>query len=62
MQREITILSEASQKEKERCHAMSLTCRLYNMVQMNLLKQKQTHGHRELTTVCQGEGGGGRVE
>ena len=41
----------------------SLTCEIYNMIQMNLsTKQKQTCRHREQICGCQGEGGQGRVD
>ena len=58
MQLEIIILSEISQKEKDKYHMISLICGIQNMTQMNItMKQKQTHGHREQT--CGGQGGGG---
>ena len=47
---EIIILSEVSQKEKDKYHMVSLMCATYNMTQVNLA---QTRGHREQT--------GGRV-
>ena len=59
MQPEIIILSEVSQKEKDKYRMISLICGIYNMTQMNLsTKQKQTHGHREQTCSCQGGGAG----
>ena len=62
MQLEIIILSEISQKEKDKCHMISLICRISTMTQMNLsMKQKQNQGHREQTCGCQGGGGWGRV-
>ena len=45
MQLGIPILSEVSQKEKDKYHMISLICGLYNMAQMNLsTEKKQTHG------------------
>ena len=44
MQLEIGILTKVSQKEKDKHHMISLTCRIQNMTHMNLfMKQKQTH-------------------
>ena len=55
---EMIILSEISQKEKDKYHMMSLICGLYNMAQMNLsTKRKQTRRRREQTCGCQGEVG-----
>ena len=49
MDLEIIILSEISQKEKDKQHMISLICGIQNMTQMNLsTKQKQTHRLREL--------------
>ena len=54
MQLEMIILSEVSQKEKDKYHMLSLICGIQNMMQMNLsMQQKQSHGYREQT--------GGRV-
>ena len=54
MDLEIIILSEVSQKEKDKYHVISLTCGIQNMTQMNQsTKQKQTHRHREETCACQ---------
>ena len=57
MQLEIIILSEASQKEKDRYHMILLICRIEKeMVQMNsFTKQKQTHRLREQIYGNQGE-------
>ena len=53
MDLEIIILSEIRQKEKDKYHMISLICRIYNMIQMNLFtKQKQTQRHREQTCAC----------
>ena len=61
MDLEIIILSEVSQKEKDKYHMISLICVIQNMTQMNLFtKQKQIHRHREKTCGCQGGGGWGR--
>ena len=55
---EILILSEVSQKEKDKYHMISLICEIQNMAQMNLsIEQKQSHGHGEQTCSCQGEKG-----
>ena len=52
---ETTILSEVSQKEKDKYHMMSLMCGMQNMLSMNLsMKQKQTNRHRRSTCACQG--------
>ena len=48
MHLQIIIVSEVSQKEKDKRHMMSLTCGIYNITQMNLsTMQKQTRRHRE---------------
>ena len=45
MDLENIIVSKASQAEKDK-YCVSLTCRIYNTMQMNLsTKQKQTHRH-----------------
>ena len=55
MDLEIIILSEVSQKEKDKPQMISLICGIYDMTQMNLfMKQKQTHRYREQTCGCQG--------
>ena len=55
MQLQIIILSEVSQKEKDKCHMTSLIC---DMMQMSLsMRQKQNHGLREETGGCQEVGG-----
>ena len=60
MDLEIIILSEVSQKEKDKYHMISLLCGIQNMTQMNIsTKQKQTHRYREQTCGCQGGGGVG---
>ena len=55
MDLEIIILSEVSQKEKDKYHMISLICGIQNTTQMNLsTKQKQTRRHRQQTCGCQG--------
>ena len=61
MQLETLILSEASQKEKDKYHRMSLICGTQNRAQANLCT-KQKEIHREHTCGYQGEGGGGGME
>ena len=59
MDLEMIILSEVSQKEKDKYHMISLICGIENMTQTNLAaKQKQTHTHGEQTRGCQGSGEG----
>ena len=46
MDMEIIILSEVSQKEKDKYHMISLICGIQNMAQINLsTEKKQTNGH-----------------
>ena len=60
MDLEIIILSEVSQKEKDKYYMISLICGIYNMVQVNLFtKQKQTHRHRKQTYGYQKANGAG---
>ena len=48
MDLEITVLSEVSQKEKDKYSMISLTYGIQNATQMNLsMKQRQTHTCRE---------------
>ena len=55
MQLEILILSEVSQKEKEKYHMIQLRFGMYHMEQKNWpTKQKRTHRHIEQTYACQG--------
>ena len=59
MEPETPILSEVSQKKKDKYHLLSLICRIQNMTQMSLsVKQKQTHRHRGQTRVAKVEGVG----
>ena len=61
MDLEKIILSEVSQKEKDKYH-VSLICEISNMAQTNLsMKQKQTHRHRK-DRGCQEEGGGSGMD
>ena len=47
MDLEITLLSEVSQKEKDKYRMISLMCGISNTTQMTIsMKQKQTHRHR----------------
>ena len=55
MDLEVIILSEVSQKEKDK-YMISLTCGVHKMIQMNLFmnqKQTETHRHGEQTCPCQ---------
>ena len=57
MDLEITVLSEVSQKEKDKYSMISLTYGIQNATQMNLsMKQRQTHTCREQICGCQGGG------
>ena len=54
----ITILSEVSQKEKDKYHMITLIYGISNRAQMNLsTKQKQIQRHRDETCDCQGGAG-----
>jgi len=53
MEPETLILSEASQKEKDRHHMISLTCGVENMAQITYLQNRKDHGHVGQTHVCQ---------
>uniref|UniRef100_A0A8D1W4W1 DUF1725 domain-containing protein n=1 Tax=Sus scrofa TaxID=9823 RepID=A0A8D1W4W1_PIG len=58
MQLKIITLNEVSQKEKDKCHMISLMCGIYSVAQMNLsTEQRQTHSHGEQTRGCQGRRG-----
>ena len=44
---ETIVLSEVSEKEKEKYHVIALICGIHNMTEMNQsTKQKQTHSNR----------------
>ena len=59
MDLEMIILSEVSQKEKDKYHMILLICGIENRTQMNMsAKQKQTHRYRKQSCGCQGEGEG----
>ena len=59
MDLEIMLLSEVSQKEKDKYHIISLICGIENRTQMNMsAKQKQTHRYRKQSFGYQGESGG----
>ena len=61
MDLEMSTLSEEIQTEKDKYHMISLTCRIENMIQMDLfIKQKQTHRLRKQTYGYQRGKGGGR--
>ena len=48
MDLEIIILSEVSQKGKDKCYVVSLKCGIYTMTQMNLsMKQRLTHTYHQ---------------
>ena len=60
MDLKIIILSEVSQKEKNKYHVVSLICGIYKMLQMNLFtKQKQSHRQRKQIYGYQMVNGGG---
>jgi len=55
MELETLILSEVSQKEKDKYHMISLISGIEYMAQMNLsTEKKQTYVHGEQICVCQG--------
>ena len=59
MDLETVIQSEVSQKEKNKYHILTHTCRIQKNDTMNLFtKQKQTHRHRKQTWLQKGKGGG----
>ena len=57
MDREIIILSEVSQKEKNKYYIIAFTCRITNIMQMNLSK-KQTQAHRHRAQIVVTKNGG----
>ena len=62
MDREIIILSEISQTEKDKNHMILLILEFKHMIQMNLFtKQKQTHRHGKQTYGYQREQGRGGI-
>ena len=49
----IIVLSEVSQKEKDKYYMTLLISGIQNMIQINIsMKQKQTHRYREQTCGC----------
>ena len=62
MELETLILSEESQKEKDRHHMISLICGVENMAQMIYLQNRKDHGLGGQTCVCQGGGEGSRMD
>ena len=57
---EMIILSEVSQREKDKYHTISLRRRFYITAQMNLTYTTETDLQtQEQTCGCQGQGGGG---
>ena len=65
MELQILILSEESQKEKDKYHMMSLICVIYNMEQMILSKKKKKtetdHSHGEQIWGYHGRKGHGQA-
>ena len=63
MDLDIIILSEVSQKEKDKYQVISLICGIKNVTQMNLCtKQKQTQTWRTGLWLPRGRGCGGRLD
>ena len=60
MDLEITILSEVSQKEKDKCHMILYKWNLKYGTNEPIYKQKQSYRYGEQTFGCQGEGVWGR--
>ena len=58
MERETLILSEVSQKEKDKYHRISLISGIYYIGTNEPFHRKETHGLGEQTCGCQGGGGG----
>ena len=57
------ILSEVSQKEKDKCLIILFIAGIKDLAQMNLFtRKKQTHGHGEHTCCCQGVGERSRMD
>ena len=58
MDPENIILTEVSQKEKDKYYMILLICEIQSMTQMNLsMKQQQIHRHRNQTCGCHGGDG-----
>ena len=59
MELETLILSEISQKEKDKYHTISIRCGIYYIALRNVSpEKKQTPVYGEQTCGCQEEGGG----
>ena len=59
MDLETIILSKVSQKEEDKYHVISLTCRIYNTTQTNIgMIQKQPQRHRTDVLLPRGSGAG----
>ena len=62
MELETLILSEVSQKEKDKQHMISLISGIQYTAQMNLSMEKKIYGHGEQTYGFQGGGGGSGMD
>ena len=63
MELKTLIVSEGSQKEKDKCHMISLISGIQYIAQMNLsTEKKQTHGLGEQTCGFQGRRGGSGMD
>ena len=49
MQLQILILSEISQKEKDKYHMISLICGILKKIKMNFIKWIENHRHKKQT-------------
>ena len=58
MELETLILSEVSQKEKDKYHMISLTSAIYDTAQMNLYTEKKIMDLANRLVVAKGEGEG----
>ena len=58
MELETRILSEVSQKEKDKHHMIPLICGSKIQHKLSIYKTETDHGHGGQTCVCQGEGVG----
>ena len=58
MKLETLILSEVSQKEKDKCHTVLLTFGIQDMAQMNLSTQKKLMDMENILVIAKGEGKG----
>ena len=62
MDLEIILLSEVSQKEKDKYHVISLICGILKYDTNELIYEAETDSHGEQTCGCQGERGEEGVE